>query len=84
LKVLTSKNYFKRIRKKNLVFKTLCYALLLDNLAYAKFKLNETDEFQIILSILKLKDSLNLISGILVNKIHLSEYFASKMILLMH
>jgi hypothetical protein len=32
-----------RLLQKNLVFKPYVYALLLDNLAYAKFKLNESN-----------------------------------------
>ncbi|WP_291286079.1 tetratricopeptide repeat-containing sensor histidine kinase [Flavobacterium sp.] len=52
------------------------YAMLLDNLAYAKFKSKEfdglPDQFY---EALKIRDSLKLTSGIILNKIHLSEYY---------
>jgi signal transduction histidine kinase len=53
------------------------YAMLLDNLAYSKFKLRESAGLpQQFFKALKIRDSLNLESGIILNKIHLSEYFA--------
>ncbi len=53
--------------------------MLLDNLAYSKFKLNETKALpEMFYQSLKLRDSLKLTSGIFINKIHLAEYFASK------
>lgn len=53
------------------------YAMLIDNLAYAKLKLNETDKLQEqFQKSLKIREKNNLTSGIIVNKIHLSEYFA--------
>ena len=76
-----AKNYFAEGLKQPNLFqeKTVLYAMLLDNLAYCKFKLNESnglpDEFY---SALKIRDSLGLKSGIISSKIHLSEYFASK------
>ena len=53
--------------------------MLSDNLAYSKFKINETDGLpELFYQSLKLRESLKLTSGIFVSKIHLSEYFASK------
>lgn len=76
-----AKSYFQKgLTQRNLIVqKPSLYAMLLDNLAYAKFKLNETEGLpDLFYQSLKLSDSLKLTSGIFVNKIHLSEYFASK------
>jgi signal transduction histidine kinase len=80
-KYVLAKEYFKKgLEQKNLkVEKPYVYAMLLDNLAYSKFKLKETEGLpQLFYQSLKLRDSLKLTSGIFINKIHLSEYFASK------
>ncbi|WP_417986410.1 tetratricopeptide repeat-containing sensor histidine kinase [Flavobacterium sp. XS2P39] len=79
-KYLLAKNYFQKgLQQKNLINqKPYVYALLLDNLAYSNFKLNQNEELpQMFYESLKLRDSLKLTSGIFINKIHLSEYFAS-------
>jgi len=59
--------------------KTILYAMLLDNLAYSKFKYKRMDglpnEFY---KSLKIRDSLGLKSAMISNQIHLSEYFAFK------
>lgn len=76
-----AKSYFKRgLEQKNLLIqKPFVYALLLDNLAYSKFKLNEREGLPgLFFQSLKLKDSLKLTSGIFISKIHLSEYFAAQ------
>lgn len=58
---------------------TELYAMLLDNLAYSKFKLKESDKLpEQFYDALKIRDSLKLTSGIILTKIHLSEYYASK------
>lgn len=58
--------------------KPALYAMLLDNLAYAKFMSNDTIELpKLFFEALKIRDSLKLSSGIFINKIHLSEYYAS-------
>ena len=78
---LLAKRYFKKgLEEKNLIIqKPSLYAMLLDNLAYAKFKLKETEGLpQLFYQSLKVGDSLKMPSGIFVNKVHLSEYFASK------
>ncbi|WP_290963151.1 ATP-binding protein [Flavobacterium sp.] len=55
------------------------YAIILDNLAYSKFRLRETGnlfvEFD---NALKIRDTLGLKSGVVLSKLHLSEYFAYK------
>jgi signal transduction histidine kinase len=76
-----AKNYFKEgLEQKNLkIQKPYVYAMLLDNLAYSKYKLKESEGLpEMYYQSLKLRDSLKLASGIFINKIHLSEYFASK------
>ncbi len=76
-----AKNYFEKGLQQEHLFvdKPKLYAMLLDNLAYAKFKLNESeglpDQFY---QALKIRDSLKITSGIIVSKTRLSEYFASK------
>nr|WP_315151828.1 ATP-binding protein [uncultured Flavobacterium sp.] len=76
-----AKNYFEEgLKQKNIfVNEPSLYAMLLDNLAYTKFKLNEKKELPgLFYKALKIRDSLHLISGIIINKAHLSEYYASQ------
>jgi signal transduction histidine kinase len=76
-----AKSFFQKgLVQKNLsIQKPYVYALLLDNLGYAKFKLNESKGLpDLFYQSLKFKDSLKLTTGAFVNIIHLSEYFASK------
>ena len=76
-----AKNYFEKgLQQENLfVDKPKLYAMLLDNLAYAKFKLNETDNLpNQFYQALKIRDSLKITSGIISSKSRLSEYYASK------
>jgi signal transduction histidine kinase len=59
--------------------KPTLYAILLDNLAYTKFKLKESDQLpDLFFESLKIRDSLKLKAEIIATKIHLSEYFAFK------
>ncbi|WP_220760923.1 tetratricopeptide repeat protein [Flavobacterium sp. UMI-01] len=52
------------------------HALLLDNLGYAKFKLNDQEGLpDLFLQSLKIREDLNLKTEIPQNKIHLSEYY---------
>ena len=74
-------SYFKEgLLQNNLITdKPFVYAMLLDNLAYSKFKTGIysglPEQFY---QSLDLRESLQLSSGILVSKMRLSEYFASK------
>ena len=62
-----------------LLYKPSVYAMLLDNLGYSRFKLNEFNGLPgLFYESLKLRDSLQLTTGVIISKIHLSEYFASK------
>ncbi|TPG33429.1 sensor histidine kinase [Flavobacterium pectinovorum] len=76
-----AKVYFKKgLEQKNLFNDyTVLYAMLLDNLAYSKFKSKEFSDLPLqFYNALKIRDSLKLESGIILNKIHLSEYYAFK------
>ncbi len=72
--------YFEKgLREQNLfIEKPKLYAMLLDNLAYAKFKLKLPDNLNQFYRALKIRDSLKITSGIIVSKTRLSEYFAVK------
>ncbi|WP_103998726.1 tetratricopeptide repeat-containing sensor histidine kinase [Flavobacterium urumqiense] len=73
-------SYFtKGLEQENLIIqKPAVYAMLLDNLAYSKFKLNNIEGLpEMYYQSLKLRDSLKLTSGIIASKFHLSEYFVS-------
>ncbi len=73
--------YFESALKEKNLFqeKPFIYAMLLDNIAYSKFRLNEFDELPgMFYKALKIRDSLDVTSGIIINKIHLSEYYAEK------
>lgn len=55
------------------------YAMILDNLAYSKFKIGEYENLpEMFYKALKIRDSLNIVPGIILNKTHLSEYYAFK------
>jgi len=76
-----AKKYFQNGLKQNNLFleKPKLYAMLLDNLAYAKLKLNESDGLpEQFYHALKIRDSLHLTAGVIINKTHLSEYYAVK------
>jgi len=76
-----AKFYFqKSLEEKNLYEEnTTLYAIVLDNLAYSKFKLEESDGLpEQFYDALKIRDSLGLKSGVVLNQIHLSEYYAFK------
>lgn len=55
------------------------YALLLDNLAYSKFRIGNLDEVgKLLHTALKMRDSLGLKSYAIISRNHLSEYYATK------
>lgn len=77
----TGKEYFQQgLAQENLKLqKPALYAMLLDNYAYSKFLLKEDkDVLEMFLKSLEMRENLNLVSGIFINKIHLSEYYSSK------
>lgn len=54
------------------------YAVLTDNLAYSKFKLKDYSDLpQLFFTALKIRDSMENYSGMVLSKIHISEYFAA-------
>ncbi|WP_233592271.1 tetratricopeptide repeat-containing sensor histidine kinase [Flavobacterium sp. RSP15] len=76
-----AKRYFQKGLDQKNVFKDKpsLYAMLLNNLAYSKFKLNEKKGVEdLFFRSLKIRDSLQLTTGIIAIKINLSEYFNSK------
>ncbi|WP_371197927.1 ATP-binding protein [Flavobacterium sp. MEB061] len=76
-----AKVFFKEGLEQTNLFKDkpTLYAILLDNLAYTKFKLKESDQLpDLFYQSLKIRDSLKLKAEIIATKIHLSEYFAFK------
>jgi signal transduction histidine kinase len=72
--------YFQRglEHKKDLIlYKPFIYAMLLDNLGYSRFKLKNPEGLpELFYESLKIRDSLQLTTGIIISQIHLSEYFA--------
>lgn len=73
---------FKKALKNEHLYQNLpsLYATLTDNLAYSEFKLNGNKEqiLNLLLTALKIRDSLQLDSRIVYSKIHLSEYYFNK------
>jgi signal transduction histidine kinase/guanylate kinase len=55
------------------------YAMLVDNLAYSKFKIGDNKELPgLFYTALKIREKNKLNSGVIANKIHLSEYYSAK------
>ncbi|RZL41245.1 MAG: tetratricopeptide repeat protein, partial [Pedobacter sp.] len=55
------------------------YAMIKDNLAYSEFKLGNHKHLPgLFFEALKIRDSFNIVPGIILNNIHLSEYYAYK------
>lgn len=55
------------------------FAMLKDNMAYSEFKLARYSRLpSLFFEALKIRDSLNIVPGIILNNIHLSEYYAFK------
>ncbi|WP_233590896.1 tetratricopeptide repeat protein [Flavobacterium sp. GSP27] len=76
-----AKRYFQKGLDQKNVFKDKpsLHAMLLNNLAYSKFKLNEKEGLpDLFFRSLKTRDSLQLSAGVIASKINLSEYFISK------
>ncbi|MGO4905440.1 tetratricopeptide repeat-containing sensor histidine kinase [Flavobacterium sp. W20_MBD1_R3] len=76
-----AKKYFQKGLDQKNVFqdKPTLYAMLLNNLAYSKFKLYEKEGLpDLFFQSLKIRDSLQLSAGVIASKINLSEYFISK------
>ncbi|RZK03767.1 MAG: tetratricopeptide repeat-containing sensor histidine kinase [Flavobacterium sp.] len=59
--------------------KPILYAMIKDNIGYSKFKLKDFSQLpDLLIEALKIRDSLNIVPGIIVNNVHLSEYYAFK------
>jgi signal transduction histidine kinase len=62
-----------------LLYKPPLYAMLLENLGYSRFKINEPKELpELFYESLKIRDSLQLTTGLIITQLHLSEYFVSQ------
>ena len=75
-----AKKYFQKgLEQKNISRdKPFVYAMLLDNLALSKLKLNEKEGLaSLFYKSLKIRDSLQLTTGIITSKLNLSAYFRS-------
>lgn len=76
-----AKTYFEKGLEQKNVFKDkpALFAMLLNNLAYTKFQLKENKRLpQLFFQSLKIRDSLQITTGIIASKINISEYFLSK------
>jgi signal transduction histidine kinase len=72
-------NYYQlALKEENLKqYNTKLYAMLLDNLAYSKLKLGDTLNIKKRLFVsLKLRDSIDDLSGLAINKLHIAAYYA--------
>ena len=66
-------------KKDLLLYKPFVYAMLLNNLGYSRFRTGESTGLpELFYGSLKVRDSLQLTTGIIASKLNLSEYFASK------
>lgn len=75
---LEAVTFFKEgLKEKDLLIENpTLYAMLTDNYAYSKFKLNDFNELPGLFYVsLKIREKNQLNQGIIVNKIHLSEYY---------
>ncbi|KQS50380.1 hypothetical protein ASG38_03135 [Flavobacterium sp. Leaf359] len=72
--------YEEALKDKSLiVYKPSLYGILLDNLAYSKFKLKDYSQLPgLFYKSLRIRDSLDIGIGIVNSKIHLSEYYYEK------
>lgn len=70
------KNYETALKNNNLKkLDPLSYSLLIDNLAYCKFKINDTENLPgLFLMSLNIREKLKIDTYIILSKIHLSEY----------
>lgn len=72
--------YYKALQNKNIVlYDQELYSLLIDNLAYSKFKVRDLNELpELFYTSLKVRENLQETSLIILSKIHISEYFIFK------
>ncbi|WP_298155061.1 sensor histidine kinase [Flavobacterium sp.] len=73
-------NFEKGLRDKKIFSdKTILYAALVDNLAYSKFKIGDFKQLpDLFFKALKIRDSLDIVPGIIASKLNLSEYYSIK------
>lgn len=73
-------NFKAALSEKNLLIDNpYIYSTVLDNLAYSKFKLNDYSNLpDLFFESLKIREKNQLYSGVIANKIHLSEFFSAQ------
>ena len=74
-----AEKYFEEgLKQKNLFEqRATLYAILLDNLGYSRFKMNDSHQLpDLFYQSLEIREKLDLVSGIVSSKIHLSQYYA--------
>lgn len=73
-------SFTQALRENNLLNRSpLIYATALDNLAYSKFKTNDSNQLpKLFYDALRIRETNDLFSGVVVSKIHLSEYYFNK------
>lgn len=74
-----AEKYFEEgLKQKNLFEqRATLYAILLDNLGYSRFKMNDSYQLpDLFYQSLEIREKLDLVSGIVSSKIHLSQYYA--------
>lgn len=73
---LALQKFEEALKNNNLEDNPDLHAILIDNLAYSKFKLKDYSQLpDLFYKSLKIRDSLNFTVGIIHNKIHLSEFY---------
>lgn len=73
---LALQKFEEALKSKNIKENPDLHAVLIDNIAYSKFKLNDYSQLpDLFYKSLKIRDSLNFTVGIIYNKIHLSEFY---------
>ena len=68
------------LKEKNLLQESPeMYAMITDNLAYSKFKLKDYQDLPaLFFKSLRIREEINMSSGVIANKIHLSEFYADQ------
>jgi signal transduction histidine kinase len=73
-------NFQEALREKDLLKDSpSLYAMIMDNLAYSKLKLNNFSNLpDLFFQSLKIREENDFFSSVIINKIHISEYYATK------
>jgi len=70
------KKFKEALKNKSITYRPDLQAILIDNLAYSKFKMNNYSQLpDLFYKALEIRDSLKITSGIIYSKVHLSEFY---------